>query len=297
MRFAFHRGFLASFALSGSTAMAFVPAADRAADYAADLDELVARLRTTHPEFAERCPEATFLPAVAALRERLGALSDAAFALELGALVARLADGHSRVETEWSTAWQRTLPVRFRRFEDGLFVMAAAPEHAALVGQRVTRIGARAIEPLLAAARPHVSGDNDAMRDAFVPLALIGPHTYSAAVNLASDLERETHTLFVGQPTGAGANHCGDALRFVLPRTGVPVRCSTVRWQKSDPRDRRTAILPDVQVADRFADWRAGRDPVLDAALSVTPDDPVVRELAALAPISHWTRPSQRRRR
>lgn len=437
-------------------AATFAITIDVATDFASDLDTLVARLATTHPEFAQRCPAATWEPAVASLRSRLAGMTPAQFALEAAALVARLADGHSRVELEATAAWGATLPVRFRRFEEGLFVTAAAPEHAALVGHRVTRLGAREIEPLLQDARALLSGDNPPSRDAFVGLALIsraaleflgagradlpleiavaeddggggattamlattvsggavfgtpagwvaatptavdgpaafslrprsplrpfwfkcladewavycridaiaddpaekfaafvarlfafieeneierlildlrgndggdnylvqplihavlrcdrinrpgrllvliGPQTYSAAVNCASDLERETQALFLGQPAGAGPNHCGDAERFVLPQSRVPVRCSTVRWQKSDPRDRRTAMLPDVAVGERFADWSAGRDATLEAALAVAPDDAVAQELAALPPISHWTRPSQGRRR
>jgi len=120
---------------------------------------------------------------------------------------------------------------------------------------------------------------------------LTGPGTFSAAVNAASDLERETQALFVGEPTGAGANHFGDADLFTLPKTGLKFYCSTVRWQKSDPHDTRRWILPDLPAPATFADLLAGRDGALEAALSA---DPQLWESApVLAPIGRWHRPSQ----
>jgi C-terminal processing protease CtpA/Prc len=120
---------------------------------------------------------------------------------------------------------------------------------------------------------------------------LASPTTFSAAVNAASDLERETQALFVGEPTGAGPNHFGDAELIELPRTKLRVFVSTVRWQKSDPRDARRWILPDLPAPATFADFRAGRDAALEAALSA---DPAGWEgAAAIEPIRRWRRPNQ----
>lgn len=418
--------------------------------FAGDLAELSRQLRATHPEFDRRIPAARWQAALDEVAGRLEGMSEARFVLEAQRLVALLRDGHSRVEFERSAAWQETLPLRLRRFDDGLFVIAAAPDHAALLGARVTRIGAREIEPLALAARELVSGDDAAMRDAFAPQMLVarealellgagpagepfevafvdregkagtamlaasgpggapfeaaagwsvarpaagapslrprprgqpyafeclddewavycrfdavvdaqgepfadfvarmfafveeneierlvldlrhngggnnylvqpllhailrceridqagrlfvltGPQTYSAAVNCASDLERETRALFVGGPTGAGPNHCGDATSFVLPASRATVRCSTLAWQKSDPRDARSAILPDLPVEERFEEWLAGRDPALEAALAFDPDCELARETAQTPPNRRWTRASQGRGR
>ncbi len=424
--------------------------APTATELSADLDTLIEKLRATHPDLERRHSRATWDAAFTDVRSRLDGMSTARFVLEVTRLVALAGDGHTRAEVEGTSVWRRTLPLRFRRHADGLFVIAAASEHAALVGQRVVRIGAREIAPLLVDVRRAMSGDNDEMSDALAPLALMtrdaldllgagsadapieivtaaadgslstailsevvpggppfqapagwilaqpridplppslrphsplrpywfeclddewavyfrydavaddpgepfpafvarlfrfieeneierliidlrgndggnnylvqplihavlrcdrinqaghlfvltGPGTFSAAVNCASDLERETRALFVGEPTGAGANHCGDASSFVLPRTRIAVRCSTVRWQKSDPHDSRTAILPDVPVPSLFSDWIAGRDAALEAALAFDPA--TAASFEAIPPISHWRRPSQERRR
>jgi hypothetical protein len=97
---------------------------------------------------------------------------------------------------------------------------------------------------------------------------LTGPQTFSAAQNLINRLERETCAIFVGQPTGGAPNHYGDAKRMTGPVTGVTVFVSTVPWFDSYPMDRRPCTLPDLLIEDTFEDWRAGRDPALEAALS-----------------------------
>ena len=89
--------------------------------------------------------------------------------------------------------------------------------------------------------------------------------TFSAAVMLAADLQRETHARFVGEPTGGAPNSPGDPARVTLPASGLEVRISTVFWYSSDPRDPRAFIAPDVPAPLTFADWRDHRDPALAA--------------------------------
>jgi len=106
---------------------------------------------------------------------------------------------------------------------------------------------------------------------------LVGPQTFSAAQNLANRLERETYAIFVGTPTGLSPNHYGDAKIFTGPVTGLTAMVSTLPWFDSYPQDKRQWIMPDLLVPATFDDWRAGRDPALDAALTDTfvglPDD------------------------
>jgi hypothetical protein len=98
-------------------------------------------------------------------------------------------------------------------------------------------------------------------------VVLIGPSTFSAAQNLASRLERETYAVFVGRPTGGAPNHYGDARAFTGAATGLVAIVSSLPWFDSYPMDRRPWIMPDLLVAETFADWAAGRDPALEAAL------------------------------
>ena len=97
---------------------------------------------------------------------------------------------------------------------------------------------------------------------------LVGPRTFSAAQNCANRLERETFATFVGEPTGGPPNHYGDGALFTGEVTGITALVSTLTWFDSYPQDTRPWILPDLPVNETFADWQAGRDPALQAALT-----------------------------
>ena len=116
---------------------------------------------------------------------------------------------------------------------------------------------------------------------------LVGRQTFSAAQDFANAAERTTQALFVGEPTGSAPNAWGDPKQFTLPKTGLHPMVATRYWQDSDPNDRRVAILPDVPAAQSFADWMAGRDPVLEAALAFRSD------AQAVSTAPRWQRSSQ----
>ncbi len=103
---------------------------------------------------------------------------------------------------------------------------------------------------------------------------LTSPQTFSAAQNLANRLERETLATFVGEPTGSAPNLHGDPEFFTGEATGITAMVSTLRWYDGGPHDKRRWIFPDVFVPSRFADWLAGADPALDAAIAHAPLQP-----------------------
>jgi hypothetical protein len=117
---------------------------------------------------------------------------------------------------------------------------------------------------------------------------LIAPHTFSAAQNLTTRLERETFAVFVGEPTGASPNHCGDAQRIQIGNS-PPARVSTLRWMDSPPLDHRQWIMPDLMAPATYADYLAGRDPAFEIALSHH-DNRANDDGLLTAP---WDRPSQ----
>ncbi len=96
--------------------------------------------------------------------------------------------------------------------------------------------------------------------------ALIGRRTFSAAMNLAVDLERHTRVLFVGEPTGASPNHYGENGAVVLPHSDLRVSVATLWWQYSHPLDDRSWIAPDIPARLSAADYAANLDPALEAA-------------------------------
>jgi tetratricopeptide (TPR) repeat protein len=75
---------------------------------------------------------------------------------------------------------------------------------------------------------------------------LIGPYTYSAAMNAATLLERHTRATFVGEPTASSPNWVGESNNFYLPNSRVTLSVSDVYWQTSWPFDQRQWISPSV---------------------------------------------------
>lgn len=99
--------------------------------------------------------------------------------------------------------------------------------------------------------------------------ALIGRNVYSAAGNFATDLERFANPVFVGEPTGNTGNQFGDEGAVVLPWSGLHATIASVKWQLSNPWDTRGSIVPQVPVQVSSEDYFAGRDPVMEAALTL----------------------------
>jgi hypothetical protein len=123
---------------------------------------------------------------------------------------------------------------------------------------------------------------------------LIAPQTFSAAQNFATRLERETEAIFVGEPTGGAPNHFGDAKFATAPQSGIPYIISTLRWQDSPPFDDRDWILPDLPAPPAIADFVAGKDAALAAALADQPaEEPL--ETWARRTMQPWDRESQKK--
>jgi C-terminal processing protease CtpA/Prc len=98
--------------------------------------------------------------------------------------------------------------------------------------------------------------------------------TFSAASNLATDLERLVDPVFVGEAMGGGLNFWNDVAWVNLDALPVPMQVgvSTRYWQQAaDLDDPRLTIEPDVPVAVEASDYFAGHDPTLEAALGELP--------------------------
>jgi hypothetical protein len=99
---------------------------------------------------------------------------------------------------------------------------------------------------------------------------LTSRRTFSAAQMLVTEMQKYTNATFVGEPTSSKGNHFGDSYRIILPNSRVTVRVSTLWHQYLDSRDKRAIIEPQIPVQLTYADYAAGRDPVLRAAIEAS---------------------------
>ena len=94
---------------------------------------------------------------------------------------------------------------------------------------------------------------------------ITGRRTYSAAVYDADAMRQRCGAVVVGEPTGMAPVHPGEVASFTLPGSGLEFFCSTKLIRASS--DTSAALLPDVPTEVSWADFLAGRDPALEAAL------------------------------
>jgi hypothetical protein len=105
-----------------------------------------------------------------------------------------------------------------------------------------------------------------ALRSSGRLFCLIGAATFSSAVWTALDLRRAGAVL-VGSPTGGKPNAYGDTGTLTLPNSRIPVSYSTKSFRLLEGEDP-PSLSPTLAVEPTIADLRAGRDPVLEAALA-----------------------------
>jgi hypothetical protein len=385
----------------------------RAEGIAFDLDVFETRLVQLHFHPFNTMTRAQLDEALDRLRSDAGKLSDVEVAFRLQEILTMVGDGHTRMRLHRLPL--RRYPVRLDVLSDGLFVVAATPAHADLVGSEVLRIGPSTPEMAIARVRPFLSRDNEmgvragaprafsiveavafvglAGADETLPLRLrtpggdvrtvaidpgphtapedveaaagdgplplylrhrdrpywmehladdglvycqinqitdmddepmsafaarvvefvevndvgtlvidlrhngggnsylnvalvhtimkcdainrrgglyviAGRHTFSAAQNLATDLEFHTEAIFVGEPTGSRPNFIGETSIVTLPYTGLQLSISSRYHQHSYSNDTRTWIAPEIVAEISSTDLATGRDPALEAILA-----------------------------
>jgi hypothetical protein len=105
--------------------------------------------------------------------------------------------------------------------------------------------------------------------------------TFSASQFILDDLDRLTGAVFIGEPASSRPTGYGDAFRSTMPNSGINVRTSIKYWQSG--QDMRPWTPIDIAAPLTFADYVAGRDPALEAALDYTPPVPFAQAVVAAA--------------
>jgi hypothetical protein len=95
---------------------------------------------------------------------------------------------------------------------------------------------------------------------------LVGRATFSAGMSNAADFRNELRAVLVGEPTGGRPNAYTENRAFSLPKSGLSVGYSTQYYQLA-PEDT-PGLMPDKRIDVTWRDYRAGRDPALEWALT-----------------------------
>ena len=111
---------------------------------------------------------------------------------------------------------------------------------------------------------------------------IIGRRTFSACQNLVNELDNYTQATFVGEPTAENVNFFGDTRRVELPQTKTRAFLSFAWWQDKPQWENAPWLAPDLAVECSFDDYRANRDPVLNAILRADDDVDPMRRLRSL---------------
>ena len=119
------------------------------------------------------------------LRETSETMSDAEFYLGLAAAIALGNNGHTNLSYRPQYSDFNTICARFYTFNDGVYVVSAAPDHADAIGHRVKAIDGTPIEQLQASLQAY-RGGNETWRTLYSTLILESPDLLNAAGFAAS---------------------------------------------------------------------------------------------------------------
>jgi hypothetical protein len=95
---------------------------------------------------------------------------------------------------------------------------------------------------------------------------VVGRATFSAAMVNAIDFRKQTNAILVGEPIGERPNSYSENDEMTLPNSKLVVSYST-RYYKFVDEDV-PAVMPDVRIDATWADFRLGRDAVIDWILA-----------------------------
>lgn len=142
--------------------------------------------------------------------------------------------------------------------------------------QALTEIDARAAKKVVIDLRANGGGDSRVISPLEKGLAarlkaiehvyvLIGPSTFSSAVDNAAELRRSLKAILVGAEAGQGAGGYGEVKLLTLPNSKLIVQYTTKFFGAGKELD---ALVPDLKAPRKLTDALAGRDTALEAALA-----------------------------
>lgn len=143
--------------------------AARDARWQQDLQYLASQLPQSQPNFYSLVPAAQFNQAVSDLSSAILNLSDAAVEAGLARIVAMAGVAHTALYLTQANSSFHLLPLSMTWFDDGLFVIAAAPPYTQALGAKVVQIGDQTTDDAYAAVSAIISHENDNWVRSFSP--------------------------------------------------------------------------------------------------------------------------------
>jgi hypothetical protein len=95
---------------------------------------------------------------------------------------------------------------------------------------------------------------------------LIGPETFSAAMNNAAQFQDDTQAITVGETIGEKPNSYQEPRQYRLPNSHLVVRASTLFYTFRKTGE--NAVRPNKEIIPTWEDVKNGRDPVLEWVLA-----------------------------
>lgn len=180
--------------------------------------------------------------------------------------------------------WYEWLPATRTLYVQCNFILNADQESFAAFFTRVFAFAdARSVDKFVLDLRFNGGGDNvllpvvvqnlvkrDSINAPGKLFVIIGRDTQSAAENLVSRLQRDTHAVFVGEPTGERPNQFGDPWPFILPNSHIEVHIASIQWEDIDPRDDRDWTGPDLAAELTSSDYASNIDPAMNLIQSTS---------------------------
>ncbi|TMJ12050.1 MAG: tetratricopeptide repeat protein [Alphaproteobacteria bacterium] len=198
-----------------------------------DLRFMADEMRRRHKNLYHAVSKEAFDAAVADLDARIPSLQRNEIVVGMMRIAAMVGDGHTRVDPRKDTRFGfRSLPLRLYLFEDGLYVRAAAPAQAALVGAKVLAIGGVPTEEAIGRADTLISRDNAMATKLVAPVYLDMPDILHALKlsdrrdSAALKLQKGKRTWTVVVPAGEIAAPWPDDTdgSFITPEGWVDAR-------------------------------------------------------------------------
>jgi hypothetical protein len=115
---------------------------------------------------------------------------------------------------------------------------------------------------------PLKNGLSSRLRRPLKVIVLIGPGTFSSALDNAADLHKNLSATLIGEASGGTTEGYGEVSSVTLPNSQLVIRFTTKRWGPKRGNAAATTLTPEIPVPFKSADFIAGRDPALEAAIA-----------------------------